>query len=102
VELDRGRVALDDRVAGAGELGERLACRVVLRGAEETVVASLASWGLRRTEPGCSFEGDLAGPDRLRFLGMLARHSGRIAELHLAPAGSEEEPPAGSNEEDGS
>jgi len=85
VELDRGRVALDDHVADAGVLGEQLSCRVVLDAPEETVAAALHGWGLRADASGRAFEGRVAGPDRLRFLGFVARHSGRIRELRLGP-----------------
>ncbi|MFQ5415944.1 MAG: ABC transporter ATP-binding protein [Myxococcota bacterium] len=83
VELDRGRVVLDDRVADFGSVGSVLRCRIRLARREEAVAATLASWGILPAGDGLDFEGPVAGPDRLRFFGMLARYSGLVASVSL-------------------
>jgi ABC-2 type transport system ATP-binding protein len=89
VELDQGRVILDDCVDGAGALDELLACRLELVERSDVVERALAAWGFTPRDGGRVFEGTVAGPDRLRFFGALARYSGRIAALAL---GREKEP----------
>ncbi len=83
VELDRGRIAMDERVAGAGALHGTLRCRIRLERREPSAVRTLEGWGLQAASEGDVFEGRVAGPDRLRFFGMLARYSGLIADLRL-------------------
>jgi ABC-2 type transport system ATP-binding protein len=83
VELDRGRVVLDDRVDGAAALDAVLRCRVELAQASEAAAAALGAWGLVATNGGRVFEGVIAGPDRLRFLGALARYAGLLRSLAL-------------------
>jgi ABC-2 type transport system ATP-binding protein len=86
VELDQGRVALDDRVDGAAALDALLRCRVELVRVSDAAAATLRSWGLEADAAGLRFEGTIAGPDRLRLLGALARYAGLLRALHLDPA----------------
>jgi ABC-2 type transport system ATP-binding protein len=90
IELDHGRVALDDRVDGAAALDALLRCRIELAHASASAAATLRSWGLVATEDGLRFEGTIAGPDRLRFLGALSRYAGLLRVLALEESGREE------------
>ena len=83
VELERGRVTLDDRIAGPASLASRLRCRLELHRAEASAARALAGWGLRSSDGGLLWQGRVAGPDRLRFLGMLSRYAGLVAALDL-------------------
>jgi ABC-2 type transport system ATP-binding protein len=83
IELDGGKVVLDDRVDGAASLDALLRCRVELVRASAPAAAALASWGLAPGPDGLVFEGVIAGPDRLRFLGALARYAGLLRALSL-------------------
>jgi len=83
IELDQGRVVLDDHVDGAADLGAVLRCRVELARASESAAAALRSWGLAAADGGLRFEGAIAGSDRLRFLGALARYAGLLRRLSL-------------------
>jgi ABC-2 type transport system ATP-binding protein len=87
IELDRGRVVLDDRVDGAAALDAALCCRVELSRASEAAAATLRSWGLAAADGGLTFAGTIASPDRLRFLGALARYSGLLRGLSLEETG---------------
>lgn len=84
VELDQGRVVLDDRVDGGAGLGVVLRCRIELARPVEAVAKALLAWGLVSSNGGTLFEGTIAGPDRLRFLGAIARYSGALRALELA------------------
>lgn len=90
VELDHGRVALDDRIADAGSLRSRLACRLELTRADDAVARALRSWGLAEADEGRVWEGSVAAPDRLRFLGTLSRYSGLLAAVALHEEGESE------------
>jgi ABC-2 type transport system ATP-binding protein len=90
VELDRGHVALDDRIADSGSLATRLACRIELSRPEEAAARALRAWGLREQAGGRVFQGQLAGPDRLRFLGTVSRYSALISSLELREAPRED------------
>jgi len=94
VELDRGRIALDERIAETGRLDATLRCRVEIVRREEVACRAFEAWGLASAPSdtgGVVFEGEIAGPDRLRFFGMVARYSGLVAALSLAEAGARED-----------
>ncbi len=83
VELDRGGIVLDDRVDDSVELGSRLQCRVVLTRPEPAFGKALAEWGFTADGEGLAWEGSVAGPDRLRFLGVLSRYAAVLGDLQL-------------------
>jgi ABC-2 type transport system ATP-binding protein len=83
VELDLGRVVLDDRVADDVSLAGLLACRVTVKRAEPALAKALAAWSFRDLGDGLDWEGDVAGPDRLRFLGMLSRYVALVDHVSL-------------------
>jgi ABC-2 type transport system ATP-binding protein len=83
LELDMGRVVLDDRVAEDVALAGRVRCRLVLRRAEPAIAHALSEWGLAADAEGLAWRGAIAGPDRLRFLGMLARYVGVLTHIEM-------------------
>ena len=86
VELDMGRVVLDDRVADDVSLAGLLDCRIRVKRAEAAFAKALTSWNFRASADGLEWTGIVAGPDRLRFLGMASRYVALIADLSLAEA----------------
>jgi ABC-2 type transport system ATP-binding protein len=83
VELDLGRVVLDDRVADDVSLAGLLACRITVKRSEPALTKALAAWNFRDLGEGMNWEGDVAGPDRLRFLGMLSRYVALVDHVSL-------------------
>ncbi|MDP2786349.1 MAG: ABC transporter ATP-binding protein [Sulfurimicrobium sp.] len=83
IELDRGKVVLDDRVADDVSLTGMLACRLTLRRAEESIAKALLGWNFQDTGNGLEWQGSVAGPDRLRFLGMISRYVGILTAISL-------------------
>lgn len=83
IELDRGEVVLDDKVADTVDLASRLSCRLRLTRPEPAVGRVLNEWGLRNIDGGTQWAGIVAGPDRLRFLGVVSRYAALLAELRL-------------------
>jgi ABC-2 type transport system ATP-binding protein len=78
-----GRVVLDDRVAEDVALAGRVRCHLVLRRIEPAIAKALAEWGLASDADSLTWRGAIAGADRLRFLGMLARYVGVLTHIEL-------------------
>ena len=83
VELDMGRVVLDDRVADDVSLTGLLECHISVKRAEPALAKALASWNFTDLGGGLEWQGQVAGPDRLRFLGMTSRYVALISKLNL-------------------
>ena len=86
VELQQGRVVLDDAVADAGALGTQFSCSIALARADAAFARAAAEWGLSSDDKALHWRGRIAGPDRLAFLGFVARHSGLVAGLQIMEA----------------
>jgi ABC-2 type transport system ATP-binding protein len=86
IELDQGRVVLDDRVADLVDLDSRLRCSVGLLRADDAFARAIAAWGFAGDTAGLNWEGTVAGPDRLRFLGVLSRYAALLAHIRMDEA----------------
>jgi ABC-2 type transport system ATP-binding protein len=86
VELDQGAVVLDDRVADLVALTSLLSCRLVLTRADDAFGRTILAWGFDSPDGGHTWEGFVAGADRLRFLGMLSRYAALLASIALDEA----------------
>jgi ABC-2 type transport system ATP-binding protein len=82
IELEHGRVILDDTVTDAGRLGSTFAVRLDTARPEPSFARAATEWGLREG-PESRWTGSIAGPDRLRFLGFVARHAGLVRGMAL-------------------
>lgn len=89
IELDQGSVVLDDRVADLVELSSRLNCRIRLVQAEDAFAKAISEWGFKGSEEGLVWDGFIAGPDRLRFLGVLSRYAALLAGMEMDEAPGE-------------
>lgn len=83
IELDQGKVVLDDLVADSVDLASRLGCEVRLTRPEKAFAKAIGAWGFVDLDHGLAWRGTVAGADRLRFLGMLSRYAALIAALEL-------------------
>jgi ABC-2 type transport system ATP-binding protein len=95
IELDQGRIVLDDRVADSVDLTSRLACEIRLNRPEKAFAKAIGAWRFVDLGHGLSWRGTVAGADRLRFLGTLSRYAALIAALELREA---DDRPAGARE----
>ncbi|MGE0080554.1 MAG: ABC transporter ATP-binding protein [Thiohalomonadaceae bacterium] len=84
IEMDMGRIVLDDKVAEDVSLTDMLACRVVLKRFEPAFAKALDGWDLVPAADNLVWHGHVAAPDRLRFLGIVSRYTGLVSELSLA------------------
>jgi ABC-2 type transport system ATP-binding protein len=84
IEMDMGKVVLDDKVADDVSLSGRFACRLVARRADAALAKALGAWKFAADAAGLVWQGEVAGPDRLRFIGMISRYVALISDLNLA------------------
>ena len=85
VEMDMGKVVLDDKVADDIALTAMLDCRIVLKRFEPAFAKALEGWSIVATDhTQLVWEGRVAGPDRLRFLGLLSRYTALVSDLSLS------------------
>jgi len=89
VELDRGRVVLDDRVADTVDMDSVLEVRLSIARPEEAFARTITEWGFLDGGDGRVWEGRVAGPDRLRFLGMLSRYAGLVNGINMEEEGED-------------
>lgn len=84
VELDMGKVVLDDRVADDVSLTGMLRASVTSKRPEPALAKALGLWNFRalNTEQ-TQWEGLVPGPDRLRFLGMVSRYVAVVSHVSL-------------------
>ena len=84
VELDLGKVVLDEAVAGEASLAARCRARVVCRTPEPALVKALGLWNFRPVDADqLQWEGEVPGPDRLRFLGTVSRYVAVVSDVSL-------------------
>ncbi len=75
VELDMGKVVLDDTVSDDVALSGMLRARVISKRQEPALAKALGLWDFHALDNDMmEWEGLVAGPDRLRFLGMVSRY----------------------------
>jgi ABC-2 type transport system ATP-binding protein len=81
--MDMGKVVLDDKVADDVALSDTLACRIVIKRFEPAFAKAVAAWQFVAGEGNLVWDGRIAGPDRLRFLGMISRYSALVSDISL-------------------
>jgi ABC-2 type transport system ATP-binding protein len=86
VEMDQGRIVLDDHVADDVAMTSRLRSRVELVRPSDAFASTIGEWGFEARDGGLVWEGRVAGPDRLRFLGVLSRYAALLKGIHLEEA----------------
>ncbi len=82
IELDQGKVVLDDRVADSA-LDGKLECRLVLKRPDEAIAKALGEWGFAAVDGGLEWRGLISGGDRLRFMALISRYVGLLAKVSL-------------------
>jgi len=83
IEMDMGKVVLDDKVADDVALSDTLDCRIVIKRFEPAFAKAIAAWKFVARDENLIWEGRIAGPDRLRFLGMISRYSALVSDISL-------------------
>jgi len=83
IELDRGRVVLDDAVIDRLREGEFRRAEILLSEAHPPFARALAEWGFEADAEGLRFTGPVPAAETFRFLGLLARYGSLIERLSL-------------------
>ncbi len=83
VEMDQGRIVLDDQVADDVSMTSVLRSRVTLVRPSGAFARATRLLGFAESDDGLTWEGRVAGPDRLRFLGVLSRYAALLKGIHL-------------------
>ncbi|MEY3220029.1 MAG: hypothetical protein RIT27_1386 [Pseudomonadota bacterium] len=81
IELDRGKVILDDKVA-ENNLSKILTCKLVVNREENAFIKTLENWHFK-AENNYSWFGEISSVDRLKFLGVLSRYAGILKSIHI-------------------
>ena len=84
VEMDQGKIVLDDEVADGIDMNSKLACRIRMLREEDAFARALGDWGFAPdAQDKQLWRGQIAGPDRLRFLGMISRYAALLASVEM-------------------
>jgi len=83
VEMDQGKIVLDDRVADEVDMDSFLSCELTLNRFDPAFEKTILEWGFSCNASDHTCTGRVAGPDRLRFLGMLSRYSGLLRGISM-------------------
>lgn len=83
VEMDQGLIVLNDHVADQVEMTSLLACQIHLTKASTAFAETVREWGFAPQDGGMIWNGQVAGPDRLRFLGVLSRYAALLQGIHM-------------------
>jgi ABC-2 type transport system ATP-binding protein len=86
IEMDRGRVVLDDAVMDRLKAGEFRRAEIVLNAPHAPFALALAAWGFAANGAGTRFTGPVPAAETFRFLGLLARYGSLIESLSLDQA----------------
>ena len=87
IEMDRGRVVLDDRVSDMVDGAARQKSVLVLSRRDDAFAKAIAEWDFKSSRDGIKWTGEVAAADRLRFLGTLSRYAGILASVHIDAIG---------------
>lgn len=82
IEMDLGIVVLDDRVEDEVDLNSVLKSEIKINRVDEAFAKAIKAWSFE-SEDGMSWQGQVAGPDRLRFLGVLSRYAAILKDIHM-------------------
>ena len=82
IEMDQGIVILDDRVEDEVDLNSVLKSEIKIKRIDEAFAKAIKAWSFE-SEDGTSWQGQVAGPDRLRFLGVLSRYAAILKDIHM-------------------
>ncbi len=91
VEMDQGKIVLDDEVADQLDMTSLLECRIIMIRHEQAFAKALTEWGFQASFDDRVWTGIIAGPDRLRFLGMLSRYAALLGALEMKEASESQE-----------
>ena len=89
IEMEQGRIVLDDAVADRLEAGEFRDCIVKLNQRHESFERTVRHWQFAVSGDGLIYEGQIPAAESFRFLGILSRYASLIDKFAFeAPPGT--------------
>ena len=83
IEMDRGKIILDDKVDVNVSMTSVLSCKIILSQPEEAFAKSIDNWQFTSVENNTVWSGEIPGPDRLKFLGLLSRYAAILSGVEI-------------------
>ncbi|MBF0279699.1 MAG: ABC transporter ATP-binding protein [SAR324 cluster bacterium] len=83
IELDCGKIVLDEASGEHSLAGKMLSCRVKPANATEGIHKLLNEWKFEQSSDGTFYEGQIIDADRLRFLNAISHFANHISELNI-------------------
>lgn len=84
IEMDQGKIALDDRVADDVDLTGVWRCEIGLARPEPAFAKVMEEWLFQPSADRICWSGRVNGPDRLRFLSVLTRYAGLVGSMKMS------------------
>lgn len=83
IEMDQGKIVLDDHVEELADMSSVLYVKISLIKSNQAFAKTIKTWGFEALADGRVWQGEIAGPDRLRFLGVITRYAGLLAGVTM-------------------
>ena len=83
IEMDRGKVVLDDSVMDRLKAGDMRHCSLRLTEAHPPFAKTMASWGFKAANDELTYEGEVPAAESFRFLGMLSRYASLVEHFTI-------------------
>ena len=87
IEMDQGVIVLDDRVEDEVDMDSILQTEIIIKRVDEAFAKAIKLWSFETDDDpqlnGKIWYGKVAGPDRLRFLGVLSRYAAILKDIHM-------------------
>ncbi len=83
IELDRGRIVLDDSVVDRLRVGEMRNCVIAVNEDHEPFTRALSAWHFTTSADGRAFSGRIPAAETFRFLGLLSRYASLVERIAI-------------------
>jgi ABC-2 type transport system ATP-binding protein len=83
IEMEQGRIVLDDTVADRLTAGEHRHCVIRLSQPHDSFRRTAGAWQFVISKDGLLYEGDIPAAESFRFLGMLSRYASLIDNFNF-------------------
>jgi len=83
VEMDCGKIVVDERIGRLSAANEQLSCHVELLEEHPSALKKLKEWDFKAIDGPLIYQGSIAGEDRLRFINSLSHYANYIKKLHI-------------------
>jgi ABC-2 type transport system ATP-binding protein len=86
IEMEQGRISLDDAVADRLVAGEQRQCRIVLNQRHDSFERAVKAQGFTGEAGGLRYNGKIPAAESFRFLGLLSRYASLIDSFEFTAA----------------